>query len=339
MTFKKKTASRALRKVRILLTGVSGSGKSLGGLYLAKGLLETGKKLVVIDTESGSANEYEGLMPYEVIQFDPPYTPERYIEAMEYAVRETPDIGILMVDSISHEWKLMLEQKDAFVNDNPGCNQWTAWGPFTKRHDAFLDRLLHLPCHVFCTARSKTKYVIGEKNRPHKVGVNPIIREETDFDFNPEFDFSRDTHKFTVKSRSGEFKDDMGFSKLDWNSCGDILNERHGRLLYDHLFASSEGRVSRSSMKDNLARMMDSKGLKAAWAVYVAQRGDVKAKSPSKLPDDEYGVFVDWCANSYKPSTGTDAFGDGTTTNPTDIPDAAEQEQIRLAEIKESEGK
>ena len=77
ITFKK--ATRTQSKLRLALTGPSGSGKSWGALILAKGM---GGKTAVIDTERGSASLYSDLTEFDVLDLQAPYTPERFIEAI-----------------------------------------------------------------------------------------------------------------------------------------------------------------------------------------------------------------------------------------------------------------
>lgn len=287
MTLKIQKARKSLVKVRVLATGVSGSGKSLSMLYLAKGLLEEGKKLVVIDTEHGSINEYEGLMPFEVIPLEPPYSPERYIEAINLAVRETPDLGVLMVDCISREWKYIEEAKDTHVFDNPGGDKWSAWTLFKPRHYTFMRTLLHVPCHVIATAMSKTEIIIGEK-RTIKANGETILMKETGLDFNPEFEFIGGSNHFLVKSRAGEF-DGSTFHPLDWNSVGDVMNEQHGLLLKDHLHAHTNGVMSRTAMKDALATVH---GVKVLWKNWDVPQG---VEIPEDLSDEQYAEFYKFC--------------------------------------------
>ena len=101
-------AKRKQARLRLALTGPSGSGKTLGALMIAKGL---GGRLAVLDTEHGSASLYsEGVtmpdgstfMPpeFDVLELAPPYSPERYIEAIRAA--EAAGYETLIVDSTTH---------------------------------------------------------------------------------------------------------------------------------------------------------------------------------------------------------------------------------------------
>ena len=58
MTFTFKKAVRSASKLRLALSGTSGSGKTYGALLLAKGI---GGKIAVIDTERGSASLYADM--------------------------------------------------------------------------------------------------------------------------------------------------------------------------------------------------------------------------------------------------------------------------------------
>ncbi|HGW4594129.1 TPA: AAA family ATPase, partial [Proteus mirabilis] len=75
-------AMRKKAKLRLALTGPSGSGKTYGALEIAKGL---GGKTALIDTEKGSASLYSDRFNFDVLELDPPFTPERFIEAIGVA--------------------------------------------------------------------------------------------------------------------------------------------------------------------------------------------------------------------------------------------------------------
>ena len=92
-------AVRKKAKLRLALTGPSGSGKTYGALMIAKGL---GGKIAVIDTEHGSASLYSHLCEFDTLELRPPYSPERYIEAIKAA--EAAGCETLIIDSTTHEW-------------------------------------------------------------------------------------------------------------------------------------------------------------------------------------------------------------------------------------------
>ena len=57
----------------------------------------------MVDTENDSASLYADLGGFKVIPFDAPYTPKRYVEAINLAVND-PEIKVVIVDTASHEW-------------------------------------------------------------------------------------------------------------------------------------------------------------------------------------------------------------------------------------------
>jgi hypothetical protein len=121
MQFEK--AARKKAKLRLALTGPSGSGKTYGALQIAKGI---GGKIAVIDTEKGSASLYTHLAEFDVLELAPPFTPERFIEAVKAA--EAGGYSTLIIDSITHEWSGSggcLELVDQVARAKFKGNSWT----------------------------------------------------------------------------------------------------------------------------------------------------------------------------------------------------------------------
>ncbi len=100
-----KKATRQGIKPLIDLYSESGCGKTYSSLLLARGFVGPTGKIVLVDSESGRGSLYADVLPggYEVLQLDPPFSPDRYIKAMEVVERSGASIGI--IDSGSHEWE------------------------------------------------------------------------------------------------------------------------------------------------------------------------------------------------------------------------------------------
>ena len=105
---------RAVRKsvpMLVSISGTSGSGKTYSALLLAAGIAGPSGKVGLIDTENGRGEMYadspgiKAALPngYLYLRFDPPFTPERYIEHLQAA--ESAGIAVCIVDSGSHEWE------------------------------------------------------------------------------------------------------------------------------------------------------------------------------------------------------------------------------------------
>jgi len=69
-----KIAQRHQVKLRLGLSGPSGTGKSYSALLLAKGITDDWSKIAVIDTENNSANLYAHLGDFNVLSLDGPYS-------------------------------------------------------------------------------------------------------------------------------------------------------------------------------------------------------------------------------------------------------------------------
>ena len=145
MTFKK--AEKRQAKLRLAFTGPSGPGKTYSALQAATGI---GKRIAVIDTENHSASLYADEFEFDTLEIDPPYTIEKYIQAIETAVNGKYDV--LIIDSITHALAGeggLLEKKSAL--DIRGGNTYTNWAGPTKEHEQFKARLLNCGIHLIVT--------------------------------------------------------------------------------------------------------------------------------------------------------------------------------------------
>lgn len=231
-------AERKKAKLRLALTGPSGSGKTYGALLIAKGL---GGSIAVIDTEKGSASLYSHLVEFDVLELEPPYTPERFTQAMEAA--EQAGYDNLIIDSITHEWSGVggcLELNEELAKSRFKGNTWSAWNETTPRHRAFLDRITASKMHIIATMRSKTETTQQEgangRKQVVKLGMKAEQRDGAEYEFTTVLDIVHDGH-FAVasKDRTGLFVDkdpkriapETGALLLDWLENGvDVETER-----------------------------------------------------------------------------------------------------------------
>lgn len=217
-------AVRRKAKLKLAIIGPSGSGKTMSALRLAKGL---GGKIAVIDCENDSASLYAHLFDFDSMNMTPPFTTEKYAQAIEEAAKLKYDV--LIIDTISHAWAGtggLKEQKDKLDSSGKGSS-YTNWGPISKKHEAFKAAFLHAPMHVICNMRSKQDYVLVEekgKQVPKKVGMAPIQREGMEYEFTTVFDLNMANDAEVSKDRTGMFKEpfqiteDTGKMFLDWLS-------------------------------------------------------------------------------------------------------------------------
>ncbi|MDM3332413.1 MULTISPECIES: ATP-binding protein [unclassified Citrobacter] len=225
MKFEK--AMRKKAKLRLALTGPSGSGKTYSALLVAKGI---GGKIAFIDTEKGSASLYSDIADFDVLELDPPFSPERFIEAIKSA--EDAGYETLILDSITHEWGGVggcLELVDTIAKAKYRGNSWSAWSEINPRHRLFLDAILRSPMHIIATMRSKTETAQVEENGRKKVaklGMKSEQRDGVEYEFTTVLDIAHETHHaIASKDRT----------KLFSNSDPVILGEDTGKRLLDWL--------------------------------------------------------------------------------------------------------
>jgi hypothetical protein len=198
-------AARNRCKIKMALQGPSGSGKTYSALLAAYGITGDWSKIAVLDTENGSAHLYCDLGPYWVINMNPPFTPEDYIEAIDKA--EVFGIECLIIDSISAEWSGQGGVLD--IHSNIPGNSFTAWAKVTPRHNAFMQAILQSNMHVIATMRSKTDYVITEKNGkqvPEKVGLKAVQRDDSEYEFTIVMELTQRHIAMVTKDRTGLFR-------------------------------------------------------------------------------------------------------------------------------------
>ncbi len=227
--FEIRKAEKRKSRLRVGISGTSGSGKTYSAIRLAHGLVGDLTKVCILDSESGSADLYEHLGPYSVILLEAPFTPERYIEALHTA--EQAGFECVVIDSVSHEWEGkggILESNEIIAQTKFKGNTWSAWSVTTPRHQKFLEAMITSPAHIITTARSKQDTVQVE-GRVKKVGTKEIQREGFEYELTVNFNIDRDNHLATAsKDRTGIFinadpfliTEDTGKTLRDWADKG-----------------------------------------------------------------------------------------------------------------------
>lgn len=218
-------ATRKKSKLRLGVAGPAGSGKTTAALQIATGL---GGRVAVLDTERGSASLYSDRFDFDVLDLDPPYAPERFIEAIHAA--EGAGYDVLILDSITHEWNGSggcCDINEALAQARYKGNTWSAWSETTPRHRAFLDAILQSKMHIIATMRSKTETVQSDGGRVKKLGMKTEQRDGTDYEFSVVLELDHQTHfAIATKDRTRLFKDpvnvtaDVGVMLRNWLDSG-----------------------------------------------------------------------------------------------------------------------
>ncbi len=223
-----KKASKKKVKARIGLSGASGFGKTYSGLLLAYGITGDWTKIAVIDTENQSADLYSDLGEYNTLTLQPPYSPERYQEALEEC--ENAGMEVIMIDSITHEWSG--EGGCLDIHSQLG-GQFHHWAKVTPRHNKFVQRILQSSCHIITTVRRKQDYDLQDnekgKKEPVKVGTKEETKQGYEYELMINFEFINDKHLVKAsKDRTKLFMDkpefvitsDTGKKIIEWCESG-----------------------------------------------------------------------------------------------------------------------
>ncbi len=192
-------------KLRLGISGASGFGKTYSALLLAYGMTKNWSKIALIDTENSSASLYSDLGNFNVLDLKSPYSPERYIQAIQ--VCEKAGMEVVIVDSITHEWQ-----------GTGGCLQiheqlggrFQDWAKVTPRHQSFIDKILQSTCHIITTTRRKIDYSldVGSNGRTQVVkhGTKEITRDGFEYELTVNFELVNEQHLAKAsKDRTGLF--------------------------------------------------------------------------------------------------------------------------------------
>lgn len=200
MAFQK--ATRTQKKARIALYGPSGSGKTYTALSIATGL---GNTIAVVDTERGSASLYADKFNFDTLELSN-FHPDRFIEAIHDAAKAGYDV--LVIDSLSHAWQGTGGILDK-VNASGGNSYTDGWGKIgTPLYNKLMDAILDAPLHIIACMRSKTDTVMEKnskgKDAPRKVGTAPVMRQDSEYEFDYVGLLDNDNTMSTQKTRMGD---------------------------------------------------------------------------------------------------------------------------------------
>lgn len=268
--------TRKKTKLRLNLSAPSGAGKTYSALLMAKGLIGDWEKIAVIDTENGSASLYENLGPFNVIELAPPFSPERYIQAIDTCLEG--GMECIIIDSSSHEWSGpggCLESNDKLAAAKFKGNTWAAWSETTPRHDNFVSKVLHSPLHIITCTRSKME-TVQEGGKVKKLGMMDIQRSGWEYELTVSLLIDRDTHTETAsKDRTELFTNEQPF----------VITERTGELIREwcNKGITDDSEAFRSELRVILSDPLYTDQERAKWEAWLtkATAKDIQAQIPN----------------------------------------------------------
>ena len=248
MALKIKKASKEEKKLRCIITGQPGAGKTYGALMLAKGLTyKVDKpKILVFDTECKRSSLKVGApgledFDWDVIDADPKELGRKvtyldYIEAIKLAEEE--EYNVLIIDSATPEWEDILERHSKLSG-----NSYTNWGKVKALHNEFVNKFLYSDLHIILTVRSKVGHEYDQVTRQvTKVGLE--AQQESNITYFADFLFNIQNreHECTAEKDETHIYDQLASFKLsttvgenivDWlNNEYDPEKDRKKKFVY-----------------------------------------------------------------------------------------------------------
>ncbi len=199
MSFEIHKATRQGVRPLIGVYGESGCGKTYSALLLARGFVGDSGHIVMCDSESGRGSLYADVLPggYDTLDLTAPFSPARYIEAIEAVEKSGASIGI--IDSASHEWEgisgvLDMAGENESRSGKPGLHNWKT--P-KMEHAKFMLRMLQssIPWIVCLRAKYKSRQVKNERGKTEIVKddhTSPIQAEDFIYEMTAHFEVMPD---------------------------------------------------------------------------------------------------------------------------------------------------
>lgn len=252
-------ATRAGMRYIISLYGLSETGKTLSALRLATGMEPDPAKRLLLDTEGGERGRaYVDHVPggYLYAKLSPPFTPERYVEALDEI--EQAGIAVLVIDSISHVWAAeggILDMVEAATEKN----DMAKWAKPKRRLGKLTRRLLSSDMHIILCSRAKQPMVEAEGPNGKRIYVQgPVVPVQ---EKNLRYDVTLMAHmlgdgRFSIAKEDGGkcpgalrpifqgaevMDEEMGRKLIEWIGGADVRSPELRRLEIEGTAAAEEG--------------------------------------------------------------------------------------------------
>ncbi len=221
-------ATKVGTRLRCAIFGPSGSGKTFTALRMAVGI---GGRVALIDTENRSASKYADRFDFDVCNLG-----QRTVDDYMRAIEEAKHHDVLIIDSLSHAWRELLEEVDRVGRSQRSGNKWAAWGEVTPKHKRFVEAILTCPAHIISTMRADTEWRTsdeGNKCRPVRIGLKPEQGKGIEYEFDVLLQLSADHTAEVIKDRTGGYQDaiidkpgeDFGRKLADWLSTATPIEQ------------------------------------------------------------------------------------------------------------------
>lgn len=182
-------AERAGARLFIVMSGLSGSGKTYSALQLAYGLANgNAKKVGLLDTENRRGSLYadsiknskKEVQRFLIGDLSAPFSPQRYVDAiLEF---QKAGVEVLVIDSGSHEWEGEGGCEDIAHAGNPKTPRWN---DAKREHKRFINTALQCDMHIILLLRAREKVKLVKRDGKTEFepqGVLPICEKNVIFE-------------------------------------------------------------------------------------------------------------------------------------------------------------
>lgn len=242
--FEIKKAEREKLKFSAMFMGATGSGKTVGALLTAKGIVEAmypdldttseefWEKIGLVDTEHNRSKVYADatvgghyIGPFVHLEFDPPYDVESYIEAIN--TLKSAGCDVVIIDSATHAWDNAGGILELHQNLGGQFGTWQKVNPIIKKFYQALTA--DLDVHIIATIRSKMKYEAAAtetgKMKVSRIGLKPVMRDDFEYEVLTAIHFDEDHRTTVVKDNTHIFENDVNLSPEYGSDLLKFLND------------------------------------------------------------------------------------------------------------------
>lgn len=241
-SFKMTTAERERLKFSAMFMGATGSGKTVGALITAKGLVKAKhpelddtsadfwKLIGILDTEHNRSKVYANtsiggdyIGNFLHVEFEPPYDVQSYLDGVEYL--KGAGCEVIIIDSITHAWDDAGGILDLHANMGGQFATWQKINPIIKK--LYFALTADQDVHIITTVRSKIKYEAAAsetgKMKVSKIGLKPIMRDDFEYEVLTALHFDEDHKVSVIKDNTHIFENEVK------------LTSDYGKSLHDYL--------------------------------------------------------------------------------------------------------
>lgn len=244
--FEMKDAKREAVPPLICLWSMSGAGKTLSAIYMARGIVGAEGKIALLDTENGRAKFYadeEKVNGWKHVDMQPRFTPDKYSAGFKFCEDQGADI--IIVDSMSHVWEGEGGVIDMAANNtNKGLAKWNA---AKMEHKRMVNNLMRSTLPVIFCARAKEAIKQVGSGRDMQIisdGWRPILEKNFIYEMtlalrlteNGRYDLADSKVPMALQSvfpQGEQINSEMGQKLATWLSGGEAVDDEVIKLRRD----------------------------------------------------------------------------------------------------------